>query len=320
VVRLRARIVADEDVARGAKGAIHWVSAEHAVPVVVEEVGRLFSHPNPGAEDDFLAHLAPESLLRRSAFAEPAVASMPVGSHIQMERVAFAFRAPETADQGLVLTTTVALKDGFQKAAPARRVASAPTDDPRANAEAQATARAAVRAARRASDADYAARYEAAVAAGVTGEEPWLLAEAPDRFALWSAACAAGADAAAGARLLCNAWPSPAEGLTPASVAGLSGALASGALAWAGARRVLALLGEKGGGWSEAVRALGLDRVVDVGAVVAEVLAAHPAEAARLAGGDRRLIGFFTGNVMKAAQGAASAEAVRSALEATIRG
>ncbi|MFM2161858.1 MAG: hypothetical protein RLZZ383_1370 [Pseudomonadota bacterium] len=321
VVGLRARIVQDEEVARGAKGAIHWVSADHGVPVVIEEVGRLFSHPNPGAEEDFLAHLAPNSLVRRSGFAEPAVAQMPFGSHIQMERVAFAFRAPETASEGLVLTTTVALKDGFQKVAPARRAAAAAgADDPKASAEAQANARAAVRAARRASDAAYGERHDAAVAAGLAGEEPWLLAEAPERFSVWQAAVALGADAAAVARLVCHAWPDPAGALTVPALAGLAGALASGAVAWAGARRVVAVLGKEGGDWAGAVRSLGLDRTVDVSSLVAEILAAHPTEAARLAGGDRRLLGFFTGLGMKAAQGAVGADAIRAALEATIPG
>lgn len=321
VVKLRARIVTDEDAARGAKGAIHWVSADLGVPVVIEEVGRLFSHPNPGAEDDFLAHLAPNSLVRRAGYAEPAVARMPLGSHVQMERVAFAFRAPETASEGLVLTTTVALKDGYQKAAPARRAAAAPVvEDPKASAEAQANARAAVRAARRASDAAYGERHDAAVAAGLVGEEPWLLADAPDRFALWHAAVALGADVAAAARLVCHGWPEPAQGLTAQALEGLSGALASGSLAWAGARRVLSVLGKDGGAWRDVVAGLGLDRVVDEARLVADVLAAHPAEAARLAAGDRRLIGFLTGRVMQAAQGAASAESVRVALEATVRG
>lgn len=45
------------------KGVIHWVSAAHALPVEIRLYDRLFSVPNPGAADDFLAVINPESLV-----------------------------------------------------------------------------------------------------------------------------------------------------------------------------------------------------------------------------------------------------------------
>ena len=48
---------------RKVKGVIHWVSAAHALPVEIRLYDRLFSVPNPGAADDFLAVINPESLV-----------------------------------------------------------------------------------------------------------------------------------------------------------------------------------------------------------------------------------------------------------------
>ncbi|VDZ69153.1 glutaminyl-tRNA synthetase (plasmid) [Klebsiella aerogenes] len=48
---------------RKVKGVIHWVSAAHALPVEIRLYDRLFSVPNPGAADDFLAVMNPESLV-----------------------------------------------------------------------------------------------------------------------------------------------------------------------------------------------------------------------------------------------------------------
>ncbi|WP_198646434.1 hypothetical protein, partial [Escherichia coli] len=45
------------------KGVIHWVSAAHALPVEIRLYDRLFSVPNPGAADDFLSVINPESLV-----------------------------------------------------------------------------------------------------------------------------------------------------------------------------------------------------------------------------------------------------------------
>ncbi|MDW4707196.1 glutamine--tRNA ligase, partial [Escherichia coli] len=56
---------------RKVKGVIHWVSAAHALPVEIRLYDRLFSVPNPGAADDFLSVINPESLVIKQGFAEP---------------------------------------------------------------------------------------------------------------------------------------------------------------------------------------------------------------------------------------------------------
>jgi aspartyl-tRNA(Asn)/glutamyl-tRNA(Gln) amidotransferase subunit B len=47
---------------------------------------------------------------------------------------------------------------------------------------------------------------------------------------------------------------------------------------------------------------------------IAETLAAHPGEVARFKGGEAKLIGFLTGQVMKRSKGKADPKAVGAAL------
>ncbi|MDI5349352.1 hypothetical protein MJL48_29615, partial [Salmonella enterica subsp. enterica serovar Kentucky] len=43
------------------EGVIHWVSTAHALPIEIRLYDRLFSVPNPGAAEDFLSVINPES-------------------------------------------------------------------------------------------------------------------------------------------------------------------------------------------------------------------------------------------------------------------
>ena len=54
--------------------------------------------------------------------------------------------------------------------------------------------------------------------------------------------------------------------------------------------------------------------VDELGAIVDEVLAANPAEVEAFRGGKQQLIGFFTGQVMRASGGSADPKVVQSLL------
>ncbi|HFS6075275.1 TPA: glutamine--tRNA ligase, partial [Escherichia coli] len=71
---------------RKVKGVIHWVSAAHALPVEIRLYDRLFSVPNPGAADDFLSVINPESLVIKQGFAEPSLKEAVAGKAFQFER------------------------------------------------------------------------------------------------------------------------------------------------------------------------------------------------------------------------------------------
>ncbi|MEN8375720.1 MAG: Asp-tRNA(Asn)/Glu-tRNA(Gln) amidotransferase subunit GatB [Gemmatimonadota bacterium] len=94
----------------------------------------------------------------------------------------------------------------------------------------------------------------------------------------------------------------------PQHLAELIGLVADGTLSSTAARGVFALMLERGQPPADIVAAEGLAQVSDEGALaswVAEALAAHPEEAARLRGGEAKLVGFFMGHVMRLSGGKA---------------
>ncbi|MBI3073705.1 MAG: glutamine--tRNA ligase/YqeY domain fusion protein [Deltaproteobacteria bacterium] len=127
IVELRATI---DPETRGANpkdgrkigGAIHWVSAAHAVPVEVRLYDRLFTVPNPaGAKDgtDFKAYLNPASLVTLSgALGESSLKAAVAGERYQFERKGFYFVDPIDAKPGApVFNRIVSLRDSWAKAA-----------------------------------------------------------------------------------------------------------------------------------------------------------------------------------------------------------
>ena len=101
---------------RKVKGIIHWVSANLGVPIEVRLIDRLFNIPEPAAQDDFLAHLNPHSLVTtQAARAEPALASSDAMS-FQFERVGYFCR--DTVDgtrAAPVFIRTVTLRDTWAR-------------------------------------------------------------------------------------------------------------------------------------------------------------------------------------------------------------
>ncbi|WP_035603687.1 glutamine--tRNA ligase [Edwardsiella tarda] len=101
---------------RKVKGVIHWVSASHAVAAEFRLYDRLFSVPNPGAAEDFLSTINPESLVIRQGFVEPSLAVAVAGVTYQFEREGYfcADSRYSSADH-LVFNRTVGLRDTWAK-------------------------------------------------------------------------------------------------------------------------------------------------------------------------------------------------------------
>ncbi|MCF6457965.1 glutamine--tRNA ligase [Pseudoalteromonas sp. MMG024] len=99
---------------RKVKGVIHWVSASHGVPAEVRLYDRLFTVPNPAAEEDFTTVLNPESLVSlTSAVVEPALADVEAEVGYQFERTGYFCR--DSKAEGLVFNRTVGLRDSWAK-------------------------------------------------------------------------------------------------------------------------------------------------------------------------------------------------------------
>jgi len=115
----------EEGKVRKVKGTIHWVSAAHAVEVEARLYDRLFATENPEAGKrkgrDWRENLNPESLVVKTAMAEPSVAEFEPGQPLQFERVGYFTLDPYSdkaaGDSGgkLVFNRTVTLKDSWAK-------------------------------------------------------------------------------------------------------------------------------------------------------------------------------------------------------------
>lgn len=101
---------------RRVKGTIHWVSAQHAQPAEVRLYEQLFLVPRPDEDEDWKAHLNPNSLERlESAYVEPALATAVPGVHYQFERTGYFCVDPDSAPGHPVFNRTVSLRDTWAK-------------------------------------------------------------------------------------------------------------------------------------------------------------------------------------------------------------
>ncbi len=104
-----------EESLRKVKGTLHWVSKNHATPVEIREYDRLFMVPAPGAEDDFIKDLNPNSLNTKKGFAEPSLASPKINERFQFQRKGYFVVDKDSTKDAVVFNKTVALRDAWKK-------------------------------------------------------------------------------------------------------------------------------------------------------------------------------------------------------------
>jgi len=102
---------------RRVQGTIHWVSAARGVDAEVRLYDKLFSVPDPEADDaDFTTSLNAESLVVvEGAKVEPSVVVDPIGSRYQFERTGYFVKDPDSAPDRPVFNRTVTLRDSWAK-------------------------------------------------------------------------------------------------------------------------------------------------------------------------------------------------------------
>ncbi len=102
---------------RKVKGTVHWVSAKHALRAEVRLYDRLFSVPNPEAEEGtFTDYLNPDSLVTQRGFVEPSVADDPPKARYQFERQGYFVQdSVDSKADGLVFNRIVPLRDSWAK-------------------------------------------------------------------------------------------------------------------------------------------------------------------------------------------------------------
>jgi len=126
------------------------------------------------------------------------------------------------------------------------------------------------------------------------------------------------------ARLANDAGVEPgAWRISPAQLAALVRLVDAGTVGGPGAKQVLEEVFRTGADPGEVVRARGLAQVSDEGALEAavdRVLAASPGEVERYRAGNRKLMGFFVGQVMKESKGKANPGVVNALLARKLGG
>ena len=120
---------------RKVPGTLHWVSAEHSVPVEVRVYDRLFRSERPDQEEGgFEAALNPNSLeTLTGSRLEPAAADPALGERLQFERQGYFFRDPvDSKPDRLVFNRIVPLRDSWApEAQKSSTSAAAPAPPPK---------------------------------------------------------------------------------------------------------------------------------------------------------------------------------------------
>ena len=99
---------------RKVKGVIHWVSATHNHPAEFRLYERLFTVPNPGAEENIESVLNPTSLVVKHGFVEQSLGNAIAEKGYQFEREGyFCADSKDSRPEHLVFNLTVSLKEGF---------------------------------------------------------------------------------------------------------------------------------------------------------------------------------------------------------------
>ena len=104
------------NVDRKVKGTIHWVSATKCIDAEVRLYDRLFTVPEPAAEEDFLKVVNPKSLEVVTAKLESSLANAKPEDRYQFERLGyFALETKDVPPGKLVFNRTISLKDTWAK-------------------------------------------------------------------------------------------------------------------------------------------------------------------------------------------------------------
>ena len=101
---------------RKVKGTLHWVSADHSLPIEVRLYDRLFTVESPDAdkEKDFKEFLNPNSLEVITAYGEPSLSELTPGDVVQFQRKGYFAVDPDTTDDKMVFNRTVTLRDTWK--------------------------------------------------------------------------------------------------------------------------------------------------------------------------------------------------------------
>ena len=323
-------------VGRRVRGAVHWVAADRAVPAEVRLIDRMFLDPEPPADDIMSAFNPASERVVTGALAEPELAGTPPGTHYQFERLGYFFSDPvDNRDGRLVFNRTVTLRDSWagrarRKPSPARegtareetaRGGSGPGPGGRGSrpgrkpAEVHAASQGELADSLR--SAEERRRFQELVSLGASEAAAVSLVRSPGLQEMFRAArpiYPEGASSIAAwlvnefTRLLGSDPEARLERLEASALAALARDVDGGGLSHRQARTVAAALLRRGGSLEEAKAGLDLSEIGDeatLRSLLEEIAAQYPEKAAAYRNGQKGMVGFFVGEVMKRSRGKA---------------
>lgn len=331
---------------RKVRGAIHWVSATRSIPVEVRLYDRLFRTPDPEAgEDDFMAHLNPDSLVTlRYAMIEPSITGDNDTRRYQFEREGYFWRDPEdSTPERPVFNRIAPLRDTWAKIEDRARdagrepvtAAVATPDAPKEGASSPLSPTLTERIA--GLSEEERTRYSANVGLGVSDDVALGLAQKPEAHEYFHEAQASytqALDDAARANALANwvlnelPWEEieNKEGvfsLPPKELLHLVNLIDEEVVSARTGKEVLIEMMVSGNSPDTIIEKKGWKQVADPDALtpaVEETLDAFPDKVAAYRAGKKGLMGFFMGQVMQRTGGTAKPELARKLLEERLRG
>ncbi|HXF63273.1 MAG TPA: glutamine--tRNA ligase/YqeY domain fusion protein [Caldilineaceae bacterium] len=312
---------------RKVQGAVHWVSAAHALPAEVRLYDRLFTVPNPDEVEEgksFLDYVNPRSReILTGCWVEPSVAGDPAGSRYQFERLGYFVSDMEDSRPGrLVFNRIIELRDSWAKtvqpkAVPAQaapeRPAPTPATEPAEGRRSRTEARDALRAATP-ELATRLARYTEEL--GLPFEDADVLTGDLALARFFEQALAVYNNPKSVANWVVNEVLRAAKE-APVTDLPISGAQLGALVALVDGETISATLGKEvfaemvktGADPRQLVAERGLAQINDPAAlapVVARVVEANPEKAAQYRSGKTGLLGFFVGQVMRETQSRAN--------------
>jgi glutaminyl-tRNA synthetase len=101
---------------RKVKATLHWVAAGSAVDAEVRLYDHLFTRPDPGAENDVIDDINPDSLeVLQGCKLEPSLAGFEPGNTVQFERIGYFTADPDGTPAKPVFNRALGLRDTWAK-------------------------------------------------------------------------------------------------------------------------------------------------------------------------------------------------------------
>ncbi|MFW5966017.1 MAG: glutamine--tRNA ligase/YqeY domain fusion protein [Persicimonas sp.] len=335
---------------RSPKGTIHWVSAEHSLEAEVRQYDRLFNTEMPDAdpERDYVDFLNPDSLVAtKRARVEPSVADDPSDTRYQFEREGYYWQDPvDSQSDDLVFNRIVSLRDTWAKMQARRKQEQEKKAREKAEKEREARRK---KKEEKGNEDRRPSKRPASYERDKRREEHPELAERLERYQSELGLQYDDADLLSGDFPIARFYEAAIEAYerpksvaswivnemlpeldergvesvdqidTPAEeVAALIEAFDEERITNQISRKVFGLMLETGDDPETIINEEGLERITDTNQLdplIDQILADHPDEVERYAGGKRALLGFFIGQVMQATQGTADPELARELLQ-----